>query len=186
MNFEQAGPKTTNASAPPEVRVRIEKGEAQKTEFFFTEPFRIGRHKRSDVQIADPTVSRTHAEVLFIGGKWWVHDLLSTNGTYVDGKKVERVPLGRETKISLGIEGPLLSLTTQEVSEAEEVPPAFTVTHYVERYFSDSEDEDAGQRTVLIRRAFQRVRKKQRKKYTSILAIVACLFLAAGIYVAFK
>ena len=77
-------------SAPPAIRVRVEKGEAEKTDFCFREPFRIGREKGCDIQLFDSTVSRYHAEVLFVGGSWWVNDLQSANGTYIDGKRFER------------------------------------------------------------------------------------------------
>lgn len=186
MSLEHEDPKKTNTSAPPPVNVRIDRGKAEKTEFCFTAPFRIGRGMGCEVQIVEPTVSRTHAEVVFVGGKWWLHDLQSANGTYVDGEKVERVPLGREAKIRLGVDGPLLFLTIQEVSKVEEAPPPLTVTHYMKRYFGDAGDENVGQHTMMIRRAFDRARKKQRKKYTGIITIVAFLFLAAGTYAVFK
>ena len=171
---------------PPPVRVCVEKGKAKKINYCFTEPFRIGRSPSCEVQITDLMVSRFHAEVLSVGDQWWVHDLESGNGTYVNRKRVERAPLGQETKISLGIDGPILSLTVQEIVEAQCPPPDHSVTHYMEHYLTNSGDKDVGHRTMMIRRAFEQAQKKQRKKYTGILAIVVCLFLAAGTYAAFK
>jgi membrane-bound lytic murein transglycosylase D len=173
-------------STPPSIRVRIEKGKAEKTDFRFTEPFRIGRDRSCEVQISDRTVSRLHAEILFVGGKWWVYDLQSGNGTFVDGERVERAPLANNTTIRLGINGPILSLTTEGVAEAEATDTSHTVTHYMERYFSDSGDENIGEHTMMVRRAFQKVQKKQKKKFGGIIALIACLFLAAGAYAVFK
>lgn len=173
-------------SVPPSIRVRIEKGKAEKTDFCFTAPFRIGRGKDCEVRIADPTVSRLHAEILFEEGSWWVHDLKSGNGTFVDDKRVERAPLAKETRIKLGISGPILCLTTEGVAEAEATDSSHTVTQYMRRYFSDSGDENIGQHTMMVRRAFQKVQKRQKRKYSWIIGLIACLFLAAGAYAVFK
>ena len=173
-------------SAPPPVRVRIEKGKVEKTDFCFTEPFRIGRDKDCEVRITDHMVSRSHAEVLFVGGRWWVHDLESGNGTFVDGKRVERAPVEEHTIIKLGISGPILSLTTEQVSEAAATDTDHTVTHYMRRYFGDSGGKDIGQHTMMVRQAFKQVQAQQKRKFFGIIAVVVCLFLAAGTYAAFK
>jgi len=100
----------------PAVRLKIERGKADKTDFYFTEPFRVGRGKNCEVQVSDPTVSRSHAEISFQGGSWWVRDLQSANGTFLDGMKVERAPLADESRIQLGIGGPVLYLTIEGVT----------------------------------------------------------------------
>src|SRR4029078_9572190 len=41
------------------------------------------------------------------------------------------------------------------------------------------DDEPVGGRTMMIRKAFQKVQKKQQRKYTGIVAMVAALALAA-------
>jgi pSer/pThr/pTyr-binding forkhead associated (FHA) protein len=48
----------------------------------------IGRGAQSDVRIRDDSVSTTHATLLRKGGSWFVVDLRSANGTYVDGSRV--------------------------------------------------------------------------------------------------
>src|ERR671924_331665 len=50
----------------------------------------IGRSKDCDVRVADPNVSRRHAEVRQEGTTYWLVDLGSTNGTFVNGVKVSR------------------------------------------------------------------------------------------------
>jgi len=45
--------------------------------------FVIGRSRRADIPLADPTVSSRHAELTFLpGGKVLLTDCRSTNGTY--------------------------------------------------------------------------------------------------------
>jgi len=51
----------------------------------------IGRHPDSDLAIgSDPEVSGLHAELLSLGGQWMlVDDGLSTNGTFVNGQRMQ-------------------------------------------------------------------------------------------------
>ena len=173
-------------SATPSIKVRIEKGKAEKTDFSFTKPFRVGRDKSCELRIDDPEVSRFHAEIWFLRDKWLILDLESANGTFVDGKKVERSPLVSNTRIQLGENGPIFSVKTEEVPKAEHTQTDQTVTRYIQRYFSDSDDTDAGQHTMMLRRAFEKVQKKQKRKFGVIIAVVVCLGLAAGTYAVFK
>ena len=48
----------------------------------------IGRVEDNAFQIAEPSVSSHHCEVLLRGGEVVVRDLNSTNGTYINGEKV--------------------------------------------------------------------------------------------------
>jgi FHA domain/Protein of unknown function (DUF3662) len=50
---------------------------------------RIGRGDESDIVLLDPSVSRTHAVVEIGDGEAVVRDLESTNGTYVNGRRIE-------------------------------------------------------------------------------------------------
>jgi predicted component of type VI protein secretion system len=48
----------------------------------------IGRGDENDVRIRDDTVSLSHATLLLKRGAWFVADLRSMNGTFVDGSRV--------------------------------------------------------------------------------------------------
>jgi len=48
----------------------------------------VGRDLDNDVVLADPTISGRHAVVSLRDGAWWVEDLASTNGTYVNGDRL--------------------------------------------------------------------------------------------------
>ena len=50
---------------------------------------RIGRRTDCDVVVADPTVSRVHARVWCEAGTWWIENLASANGLFVEGAAVE-------------------------------------------------------------------------------------------------
>lgn len=56
-------------------------------------PFSIGRVESADLQIEDTRVSREHAVILREGKTFRIRDLHSTNGTIVNGQKVQDVEL---------------------------------------------------------------------------------------------
>lgn len=50
----------------------------------------IGRDPNCKVHIADETVSSQHARIFLSEHNWWVHDLKSTNGTWLNEEKIEQ------------------------------------------------------------------------------------------------
>ena len=62
----------------------------------------LGRSKDCDVQVEDANVSRRHAELRREGATWWLVDLDSTNGTELNGKRVQRAKLAEGDTITLG------------------------------------------------------------------------------------
>jgi pSer/pThr/pTyr-binding forkhead associated (FHA) protein len=62
----------------------------------------IGRGRGADLVIHEPTISRAHAAVGFRDGGFFVQDLGSTNGTFVNGSRRERAPLGDGDEIQMG------------------------------------------------------------------------------------
>lgn len=62
----------------------------------------VGRTKPSDIAIPAGTLSRQHARFSIESGAVWIEDLGSTNGTWVNGDRVERCLITPQDKISLG------------------------------------------------------------------------------------
>lgn len=52
-------------------------------------PFVIGRRRDCDYQLCHASVSRHHCCFLLKGEEVWIQDLESTNGTCVNGKRLE-------------------------------------------------------------------------------------------------
>lgn len=175
-------------SRPPLLRVRVETSNADRQEFCFGEPFRIGRDENCQVRINDKFVSRNHAEVVLEDGQWWVRDLHSTNGIYIDGQKVDRAPVMKPTTLRLGIQGPVLYLAAEErpPEEKKRVESDTMVSRYIEHYFGESTGQTVGEHTMMIRRAFERVQTKQRWKYGRIIGVLALLSLAVGAYALYQ
>ena len=63
----------------------------------------MGRAARADFIVDAPLVSRLHCRVsLDARDRLDVEDLGSTNGTWVNGRKVKRAPLGAGDKLKVG------------------------------------------------------------------------------------
>lgn len=63
----------------------------------------LGRLQDCDVCLADANVSRRHAELLLIGGDWYLQDLESTNGTMLNGEPVTRARLHDGDVVEIGV-----------------------------------------------------------------------------------
>jgi pSer/pThr/pTyr-binding forkhead associated (FHA) protein len=61
-----------------------------------------GRHPESDVFLDDVTVSRRHAEVRRRGSEFFIHDVGSLNGTYVNRERVEETKLAPGDELQIG------------------------------------------------------------------------------------
>jgi hypothetical protein len=62
----------------------------------------IGRSSGCDVVLTDISVSRRHARLILRDGAWVLHDLSSTNGTYLNGHRVSRCQLRPGDRVALG------------------------------------------------------------------------------------
>jgi pSer/pThr/pTyr-binding forkhead associated (FHA) protein len=57
--------------------------------FHFTKPeVTIGRDPACDATLEDKTVSNEHARLSFHHNQWWLEDLQSTNGTFLNEERV--------------------------------------------------------------------------------------------------
>jgi len=62
----------------------------------------LGRHPKSTIFLDDITVSRRHAEVRRDGARYWVRDVGSLNGTYVNRERVDDVELDDGDELQIG------------------------------------------------------------------------------------
>lgn len=63
----------------------------------------IGRDSDNDVTIVSEYISRHHAQIVMDqDGQYWVKDLNSTNGLYVNGHKAQRLPLNDGDRVTMG------------------------------------------------------------------------------------
>jgi hypothetical protein len=63
----------------------------------------LGRDVNNGIVLDDPFASAEHAVLTFRGRSWFVEDLASTNGTYINGTPVDGVgPLGFGDELQVG------------------------------------------------------------------------------------
>ena len=79
---------------------------------------RLGRSPACPVVIADPLLSREHAEIRYESGTFTITDLGSTHGTWVDGQQVQHAPLFDGTVIRVGDSELTFHLAQNEVRTA--------------------------------------------------------------------
>lgn len=62
----------------------------------------VGRHPESDIFLDDITVSRRHVEVRREGARYWVRDVGSLNGTYVNRERADDQELADGDELQVG------------------------------------------------------------------------------------
>jgi membrane-bound lytic murein transglycosylase D len=168
------------APPAPALGVRTEDGRR----FRLARTFHIGREHDCEVRIDDGRVSRKHALVSFEDGRWVLRDQQSGNGVFVDGRRVETVPIDSSVNIRLGPDGPQLTLEVEPAGRTAPPKPAgetMLLASYADRYFGPASDDDepVGGRTMMIRKAFHRVQTRQKRLYRGIVAAAAMVAIAA-------
>jgi diguanylate cyclase (GGDEF)-like protein len=137
----------------PELGKRLPLGKAS---------FGIGRSAKNDLFLDQESISRQHARITFDGERHWVHDLNSTNGTYVNDKLVQETELSDGDQVRIGRS--ILKFMTGENIEVhyhEEIYRLMTVDGltqvYNRRYFNEA-----------LEREFNRA-----KRYGRALSLIA-------------
>ena len=174
-----------NASGSPLLHVAFGTAGADQKELRFAKPFRIGRTEESEVCVKDDHVSRNHAEVFFEGGNWWIRDLNSTNGVYVNGQRFERLAVNGTLTIRLGVRGPEVSLRAEAPSAEMEnhADDEAVIAHFIKHYFRESAaGEPVGRHTMFVRKAFAQVQNQQKRRYRYVVGTLLVCVLAAGTY----
>ncbi len=176
----------------PRFNLAIESGSSGVTNFVFNDRFRIGRHPDCEVRLEDSVVSRFHAEILWENGQWWVVDLQSANGVFIDGARLEKAPLSDSGRFQLGSAGPVCifnveriepetsahTIVEEGISKGKPIASDPTsLAHYKAHYFGKDEGQKIGEHTIMVRRAFAEVQKKQRLTYMAIIGFVLLLLI---------
>ncbi len=66
------------------------------------DPLSIGRDPKNDHVLDDRRVSRRHAEIRLRLGRYTLYDLQSTNGTFVNGRRIAEMVLSSDDRVTIG------------------------------------------------------------------------------------
>ncbi len=189
--------KTLFAGARP-IMVHVKGGNLLKgqREQRFLYMFTIGRGRDCDLQFSDTQISTNHARVSWDDNRWWIEDLGSKNGTYVNGIRVESAPLGPKTEVSLSAQGPVLTFVVED-EKPKEVPkePAKGPTARPEKslgltmFIRDVIDDDALEKEEQLRLLRQEIRSllgKTSRQYRLIVALVSVFLIASLVALYFR
>jgi hypothetical protein len=85
------------------LEIMLKTGSRAGTSLSFTgEQVTVGRAPECDLILDDEGVSRQHCEMRLHSGQWWLRDLGTTNGTRLDGQRVEAAALSAQSVIEVG------------------------------------------------------------------------------------
>lgn len=139
-----------------------------KRERFDKERISIGRAPNNDLHFSDGQrrVSSHHAEIIRRGEGFLLHDLGSTNGTMINGRRVITSELNHDDMIEFGAGGPLLRFRI-ELDESEQASAA---------------QPASASASLIKRRATERLPQPAPRKHNGplIIAIVAAMLMGAA------
>lgn len=93
----------TEESQPSQLRIRYTDPDGTITELLLAEqPITVGRSPDADIITLDERASRMHCSVRIWDGEYYVKDLKSKNGTYLNHQRVEMAKIKPGDKIRLG------------------------------------------------------------------------------------
>lgn len=171
-------------------------------EYFFTTGFTAGRAEDNGIVVQHSDVSRHHLEVKLENSDWWLYDLNSTNGIYIQDRPVNQkaklhfpvsVYLGN-TDISLRIQVPSQRtepekqvITDATILVSAHVTPDASSTHQnlskeeiQARLLAKNEVEGSGDFTRMVRKIIHEDRTSRGKKYKKVIWVLGAFFLLAA------
>jgi signal transduction histidine kinase len=133
----------------------------------------IGRDAGNAVQLEDNEVSRRHAEVRRVGDAFVVNDLSSSNGTWLNNRKIERAELASGDRIQVG------RTVLVYAHDAAALPVAGRVDIVPERHAADAsrivrtsrDVDEAGADSDTQNRWLTRARSNLQVMYRTALAV---------------
>jgi S1-C subfamily serine protease len=171
-------------------------GKSQRVALQEGQVLRLGRAPENDIKFsdtADDAVSGMHAELSLQGGRLFIEDKRSSNGTFVNGAPCppfQKVAVPDGSRIRLAQQGPEMQVTAEAAQPVAAALPSVTATGPGSTAVQPPK-EAVGRATML--REIDRARQEERdvmagelaksKKSTGLfvtLGLVAVLLLAAG------
>lgn len=173
--------------------------------FSFENSFTVGRSQENSVVVNDQSVSRRHLEIKHEHDGWWIYDLNSTHGVYIDKKRLTaKTRLNLPALLGLGVSPfalkielahPRVDLASQTDNATKIAAPSASVNlephkprqnlspdAIKNRLLSDEESADMGDYTRMVRRVIREDRTVRTKNYKKLIWSLGILsVLSAGL-----
>lgn len=143
-------------------------------------PMILGRGADCGLRLQYDLVSRRHLALYHEDGRWWARDLGSSNGTLVNGRPIERIPLDGVTTLELGSGGPRIRLIPPEHSPERREP--VSAEQLSRHYFAEDRPGAIGEHTRFIRQFVHDTKRRQRRRYLGVIGVVLLLLAVVGGY----
>lgn len=169
--------------------------------FRFAERFTVGRAADNGIVVSHDVVSRYHMEVKNQSGVWWLYNLNSTNGVFIDGRLIaDKEALHFPVMVALGVAGfylriqqhahsspaapfehALTSTVINPNTHAQTAPPHrhLSQADIEARLLAKDDSPDMGDYTLMARRVIHKDRVKRSKSYETLIWALAGLFVVA-------
>jgi phosphoserine phosphatase RsbU/P len=140
--------------------------------------FSIGRKAENDLQLLSDTVSRQHAEIVYDEDSYYLIDIGSKRGTYVNDQRIERCALQHLDRIRIGgDEDQQITFVDETIEKASAIfnsNPSLTLTSALDRSRAASANEELQKlsRFIEVNQAF---------KFSLTPDDVLCLIIDAAI-----
>ncbi|MCB9647643.1 MAG: FHA domain-containing protein [Deltaproteobacteria bacterium] len=86
----------------PVAKIVYRSPDGLETDFVLDERNPVGRHPKNKIRLNDREISKEHAVIERRGTEWWLRDLNSSNGTYVNGRRIREAKLKDNDELVLG------------------------------------------------------------------------------------
>jgi membrane-bound lytic murein transglycosylase D len=167
--------------------------------FSFSQSFTAGRGLDNSIVIDNSGVSRHHLEVKHQDGSWWIYNLRSANGVYINNNLIEdKERLTFPVLVSLGRSGIFLEISKnphretrprknaqKEIAERADIaasgPEIKTYRSLAPedikaRFLAEEEAKDSGEYTRIVRRLIHEDRTVRRKSYKKAIWLLSIFF----------
>jgi hypothetical protein len=172
--------------------------------YAFENSFSVGRAQENSVVVNDQSISRHHLEVRHEPDGWWVYDLNSTHGVYLDKQRLAaKTKLNLPVLLGLGVSPFELKIASANVKPVLPMPKDdatffaaaqtpilsqpkpqqnLSADAIKNRLLSEEESADMGDYTRMVRRVIREDRTVRTKNYKKLIWSLGILFvISAGL-----
>src|SRR6202012_5331622 len=119
--------RTPDMHSIPLIPFAISDGPQQTKGTIQHSPLTVGRLPDRDLVLENTYVSRKHAEIIYEDGNFYVVDMSSRHGTFVNGVRVQRQQLSPRDVIHFGsMEGPMMKFGVEETTPSSTIRDLLT------------------------------------------------------------